>query len=54
MFSDYLPKFVKRFADVGSVMKEAFQAYGDEVRAGSYPAQEHTFQISDDVLDKLY
>ena len=54
MFSDYVPKFVKRFADVGSVMKEAFQAYGDEVRAGSYPAQEHTFQISDDVLDKLY
>ena len=54
MFSDYVPKFVKRFADVGSVMKEAFQAYGDEVRAGSYTAQEHTFQISDDVLDKLY
>ena len=54
MFSDYVPKFVKRFADVGSVMKEAFQAYGDEVRVGSYPAQEHTFQISDDVLDKLY
>lgn len=54
MFSDYVPKFVKRFADVGSVMKEAFQAYGDEVRTGSYPAQEHTFQISDDVLDKLY
>ena len=54
MFSDYVPKFVKRFADVGSVMKESFQAYGDEVRAGSYPAQEHTFQISDDVLDKLY
>ena len=54
MFSDYVPKFVKRFADVGSVMKEAFQAYGDEVRAGSYSAQEHTFQISDDVLDKLY
>lgn len=54
MFSDYVPKFVKRFADVGSVMKEAFQAYSDEVKAGSYPAQEHTFQISDDVLDKLY
>ena len=54
MFSDYVPKFVKRFADVGRVMKEAFQAYGDEVREGSYTAQEHTFQISDDVLDKLY
>lgn len=46
MFSDYVPKFVKRFADVGSVMKEAFQAYGDEVEQEVNPAQEHTFQIS--------
>lgn len=54
MFSDYVPKFVKKFAEVGTVMKEAFQAYCDEVQAGTYPAEEHTFQISDDVLDKLY
>lgn len=27
MFSDYTPKFVKRFAEVGSVMKEAFANY---------------------------
>lgn len=54
MFSDYVPKFVKRFADVGTVMKDAFAAYSEEVCSGTYPAQEHTFQISDDVLDKLY
>ncbi|MCH5267923.1 MAG: 3-methyl-2-oxobutanoate hydroxymethyltransferase [Lachnospiraceae bacterium] len=54
MFSDYVPKFVKQFADVGTVMKEAFAAYIGEVQDGSYPAEEHTFQINDDVLDKLY
>lgn len=54
MFSDYVPKFVKKFAEVGTVMKEGFNAYRDEVQAGTYPAEEHTFQISDDVLDKLY
>lgn len=54
MFSDYVPKFVKKFAEVGIVMKDAFKAYRDEVQAGTYPAEEHTFQISDDVLDKLY
>ena len=32
MFSDYTPKFVKRFAEVGSVMKEAFANYIKEVR----------------------
>ena len=33
MFSDYTPKFVKRFAEVGSVMKEAFANYIKEVQA---------------------
>ena len=54
MFSDYTPKFVKRFAEVGSVMKEAFANYIKEVQAETYPADEHTFKIDDGVLDKLY
>ena len=33
MFSDYTPKFVKRFAEVGSGMKEAFANYIKEVQA---------------------
>jgi 3-methyl-2-oxobutanoate hydroxymethyltransferase len=39
---------------VGDVMKGAFTDYIREVQEGSYPAQEHTFQIDDDVLEKLY
>ena len=54
MFSDYTPKFVKRFAEVGSVMKEAFANYIKEVQAETYPAEEHTFKIDDEVLGKLY
>ena len=54
MFSDYTPKFVKRFAEVGSVMKEAFVNYIKEVQAETYPADEHTFKIDDGVLEKLY
>ena len=54
MFSDYTPKFVKRFAEVGSVMKEAFANYIKEVQAETYPAEEHTFKIDDEVLEKLY
>lgn len=54
MFSDYTPKFVKRFAEAGQVMKGAFADYIKEVQDGSYPAPEHTFKIDDDVLEKLY
>ena len=54
MFSDYVPKFVKKFANVGDVMKQAFKDYINEVSAGTYPAEEHTFKIDEDVLEKLY
>lgn len=54
MFTDYVPKFVKQFAKVGEVMVQAFTDYKNEVQAGSYPAEEHTFKIDDDVIEKLY
>ena len=54
VFSDFKPKFVKHFADVGTAMREGFQAYIQEVKDGTFPAPEHTFAISDDVISKLY
>lgn len=54
MFSDFTPKFVKRYADLGPVMRNAFAEYIAEVQDGSFPGPEHGFAIADDVLDKLY
>lgn len=54
LFTEYTPKFVKHFAELGKAMQEAFRAYDLEVKAGTYPALEHTFKIDDDVLEKLY
>ncbi len=54
MFGDFKPKFVKRFGEIGTQMKEAFQKYSEEVKAGTFPAEEHTFKIEDDVIEKLY
>ena len=36
-------KFVKVFADVGSVLGGAASAFADEVRGGTYPAPEHEY-----------
>ncbi|MDQ2749621.1 MAG: 3-methyl-2-oxobutanoate hydroxymethyltransferase [Pseudonocardiales bacterium] len=36
-------KFVKEFADVAGVLREAATRFGDEVRAGTYPAPEHEY-----------
>ena len=54
MFGDFRPKFVKRFGEAGTLMKESFRKYSEEVKAGTFPAPEHTFKIDDDVIEKLY
>lgn len=54
MFTDYIPKFVKQFAQVGEVMKQAFRDYKKEVGEGTFPAPEHGYKIDDEVIDKLY
>lgn len=54
MFSGFKPKFVKQFANVGEAMKAGFSDYISEVKSGAFPAAEHTFSISDDVINRLY
>lgn len=42
-FSDYTPKFVKRYAHLGEQMSEAARAYAEEVRARDFPGPEHCY-----------
>lgn len=53
MFSDFKPKFVKVFANTGEFMKNAFQAYTDEVKAGTFPGEEHSYGMDEKNLDFL-
>lgn len=53
LFSDFKPKFVKHFADAGTVMRKGFAQYIKEVKEGAFPAEEHGYKISDDVISKL-
>ena len=54
MFSDFKPKFVKNFANVGDLMRDGFKLYVKEVNEGTFPAKEHCFKIDDEILNKLY
>ena len=54
MFSDFCPKFVRKFANVGEIMSQAFKDYDAAVKDGSFPAEEHTYKIDDEVIEKLY
>ena len=44
LFTDFTPKFVKRYADLGSQVRSAVEAYCREVRDGTFPATEHSFR----------
>ena len=44
---DFVPRFARKFRDIGNEMKETFRAYDEEVKATTYPAEEHTYAKSD-------
>lgn len=54
MYSGLKPKFAKQYANVGEIMQTAFKSYIDEVKSGVFPAQEHTFKIDEEIVEKLY
>ena len=54
MFNDFTPKFVKKYESLGDKMKSAFETYIDEVENGYFPSQKHSFNISDEIIEKLY
>ena len=43
LFTDFRPKFVKRYAELGKAADEAIAAYAAEVRSRAFPAAEHSF-----------
>lgn len=53
MYSDFTPKFVKQYAQVGEMMKKAFGDYNREVKTGEFPGVEHSYKIDDSVMAEL-
>lgn len=53
MTTGHTPKFAKVFAGVGELMREGFKAYIEETGSGAFPAEEHTFKIDEDIIERL-
>ncbi len=45
--SPRVPKFVRKFGEVGRFIEEAIADYSAEVRSRSFPAEEHTYDVKD-------
>jgi 3-methyl-2-oxobutanoate hydroxymethyltransferase len=50
----FKPKFVKRFAELETTMISAIEAYAGEVRGGTFPDPEHSFNRRPRKVAKLY
>ena len=53
MFDKFVPRFVKRYANLAPQIKDAVSAFTEEVRSGSFPDAKHSFSMQLDV-DKLF
>jgi 3-methyl-2-oxobutanoate hydroxymethyltransferase len=47
------PRFVRRYAELGSASVEALTAFADDVRAGRFPADAETYHLSAEVAETL-
>lgn len=54
MFDNFVPKFVKQYANLKDNITSGVKEYIKEVKNKDFPKKEHTFSIDDDVLSKLY
>jgi 3-methyl-2-oxobutanoate hydroxymethyltransferase len=47
LFDRFIPKFVKRYADLQSEMYRAFKEYSKDVREHIFPGSEHTIEMAE-------
>jgi 3-methyl-2-oxobutanoate hydroxymethyltransferase len=44
LFNDFQPRFVKRYANLAEIIREAVRGYCNEVENGTFPGEEHSFR----------
>lgn len=53
MFDRFTPRFVKQYAQIHSVMEQAFSAFKQDISDGQFPTAEHSFSMSDEAWEAL-
>jgi 3-methyl-2-oxobutanoate hydroxymethyltransferase len=53
IYTDFVPRHAKRFANLADAIREGVKGYAAEVMDGSFPAEEHGAGMEDEVLQAL-
>ena len=48
MFFEFKPKFAKRYCEAGKLIKGALETYCSEVRDGTFPDEDHSYETLED------
>jgi 3-methyl-2-oxobutanoate hydroxymethyltransferase len=49
----HLPRFVKRYANLSREIRDALESYADEVRSGTFPEEQHTYEMPSEELEEF-
>ena len=50
----FVPKFVRRYADIKGQSVEAIRAYAADVRSGAFPNDDESYHMADDEAEQLH
>ena len=53
VFTDFKPKFTKRYANLTEVAISGLRAYAEEVRSGAFPDDDHTYGVDQSEYEKF-
>jgi 3-methyl-2-oxobutanoate hydroxymethyltransferase len=53
-YSDFKPKFARRYGDMHSLILDCARRYDTDVKNGNFPAEEEIFKLSEDELKMFY
>ena len=52
-FTDFTPKFVKKYANLHDTIMESVQKYSSEVKEGIFPSKEQSFELKEEEREKF-
>ena len=53
LFDRFVPKFVKQYVKLSTLISDGLKKYKDEVEKGVYPSAEYSFTIKEEELERL-
>ena len=54
LYDRFMPKFVKRYAELGESMRAAFASFREDVVSGAFPAREHSYAMPEEEWQQFF